>query len=113
VFTFYSVLQLTCDQEVLADLQEITKQVAAQAALDRLWLELKIPAPVPNKQSKKRRHQKSPLIWSSPASTSSRRNDCWDGWNETFVACTPLASPARSNYATPSDLSSDCGGDGE
>ncbi len=110
MFTVHSVSPLTCEQEVLTALQEITTQVAAQASLDSLWQQLKIPAPVPSKQSKKRRHQKSPPpIWSSPASTSSRHNEGWDGlpWDDAFAAGLPLRSPQRTTYATPSDHSSD------
>jgi hypothetical protein len=84
---------------VLSDLQEITKQVAAQAALDRLWLQLKIPAVVPN--SKKRRCRKSPLPWSSPASASSLYNEFYDGLNQNvpFRAC---QSPPPFAFHTPS-----------
>jgi len=106
LFTFYSVLELTCDQVVLADLQEITKQVAAQAALDSLWCQLKVPAPV-SKPSKKRRSGKTPVVVSSPASTSSRRNDSWVGLfglgNDEFTACTPLATPPHTDYTSSSD----------
>jgi hypothetical protein len=106
VFTFYSVLELTCDQDVLADLQEITKQVAAQAALDSLWCQLKVPAPVSKKPSKKRRSGQTPVV-SSPASTSSRRNDAWVGLfglgNDEFTACTPLATPPHTDYTSSSD----------